>query len=200
MGNLSARFVNFFSTDHILDEETIATYIELTYLNKNEIYRVINLLDNVNPGKLRQNPHHRFTIDEIETIFPQLRCSPFRDSIYRVFSSKKDERLSLEDVLDLCSAFSEHCPDNVRATWAFYVFDLNGDGEISSNDLIETVQRLMWPHQNEYGGIDTAEAEHVARIILQEMVFNRQGSISCEEFIRFSSRISEFWSSFRFKI
>lgn len=43
--------------------------------------------------------------------------------------------------------------------------DLNGDGEISSNDLIETVQRLMWPHQNEYGGIDTAEAEHVARIV-----------------------------------
>lgn len=39
MGNLSARFVNFFSTDYILDEETIATYIELTYLNKNEIYR-----------------------------------------------------------------------------------------------------------------------------------------------------------------
>lgn len=41
--------------------------------------------------------------------------------------------------------------------------DLNGDGEISSNDLIETVQRLMWPHQNEC--IDTAEAEHVARIV-----------------------------------
>lgn len=40
--------------------------------------------------------------------------------------------------------------------------DLNGDGEISSNDLIETVQRLMWPH---YEGIDTAEAEHVARIV-----------------------------------
>ncbi|XP_043797128.1 calcium and integrin-binding protein 1-like [Apis laboriosa] len=199
MSNFWTRFKNFFSTDHILDEETIATYVELTYLKKNEIQHVINLLDNVNPGKLRQNPHHRFTIEEIETILPQLQCSPFRDSIYRVFSSKKDKRLSLEDVLDLCSAFSEYCPDNVRATWAFYVFDLNGDGEISSNDLIETVQRLMWP-QNEYGGIDTAEAEHVARIILQEMVFNRQGSISCEEFIRFSSRISEFWSSFRFKI
>ncbi|XP_012344403.1 calcium and integrin-binding protein 1-like [Apis florea] len=195
MGNLSTRFTNFFSTDHILDQETIATYVELTYLNKDEIQHVINLLDNVNPGKLRQNHHYRFTIEEIETIFPQLRCSPFRDSIYRVFSSKKDERLSLEDVLDLCSVFSEYCPDNVRATWAFYVFDLNGDGEISSNDLIEIVQKLMWPHQN-----DSTEAEHVAGIILQEMVFNRQGSISCEEFIRFSSRISEFWSSFRFKI
>lgn len=37
MGNLSTRFTNFFSTDHILDQETIATYVELTYLNKDEI-------------------------------------------------------------------------------------------------------------------------------------------------------------------
>lgn len=61
---------------------------------------------------------HRIIIYRLNSF----QCSPFRDSIYRVFSSKKDERLSLEDVLDLCSAFSEYCPDNVRATWAFYVF------------------------------------------------------------------------------
>lgn len=40
----------------------------------------------------------------------------------RVFSSKQDGQMSFEDVLDLCSALSENCPEDVRAAWAFQIF------------------------------------------------------------------------------
>ncbi|XP_033359005.1 calcium and integrin-binding family member 3-like isoform X1 [Bombus vosnesenskii] len=189
---------NYLSTNYILPEETLVTYVELTYLKKNEIQYIVKILDNVNPGKLCENIQHRFTIDEVETILPQIRCSPFRDSIYRVFSSQKDNHLSLEDILDLCSAFSKHCPSKVRAAWAFYIFDFDGDNQISVDDLIETVHRLTRCDQDEHETIDSATAEHVARMILQEMVFTQQGSISFEEFIRFASRIAEFSSTFSF--
>lgn len=83
---------------------------------------------------------HRIIIYRLNSF----QCSPFRDSIYRVFSSKKDERLSLEDVLDLCSAFSEYCPDNVRATWAFYVFgNVIHFNFFFFDELIEEVERSM---------------------------------------------------------
>ncbi|KAK9302836.1 hypothetical protein QLX08_005323 [Tetragonisca angustula] len=191
---------NFSSADHILDEETVVAYAELTYLRKSEIQYIIKLLDNVNPGKLRENIQHRFTIDEINSLLPQIQCSPFRDSIFRVFSSQKDNRLSLEDILDLCSAFSKHCPHNVRAAWAFYIFDFDGDNQISLDDLIEAVHRLTWTKQDEHESIDKAEAERIVRMVFQEMLFNEFGSISFEEFTRFTSRISEFSSTFQFNI
>jgi len=52
------------------------------------------------------------------------QCNPFRDAIYRVFSSKQDGHLSFEDTLDLCSAFSSNCPQDVRAAWAFEIFGM----------------------------------------------------------------------------
>ncbi|CAK9832973.1 Calcium and integrin-binding protein 1 [Anthophora retusa] len=191
---------NFSSRDRILDEELLNTYAELTYLGKSEIKHIVKLLDDVDPGKLRKNLQHRFTTEQVGIILPQIQCSPFCDSIYRVFSSKKDGHLSLEDILDLCSIFSRDCVKEVRATWAFYIFDFDGDNQISLADLMEAVRRLTWNDQDEYESIDTTEAEHIARMVLQEMVFNQHGSISLEEFIRFSSRVSEFSSAFHFKI
>jgi len=50
------------------------------------------------------------------------QCNPFRDAIYKLFSSERDGRLSFEDILDLCSAFSANCPQSVRTAWAFEIF------------------------------------------------------------------------------
>ncbi|XP_015433875.1 PREDICTED: calcium and integrin-binding protein 1-like [Dufourea novaeangliae] len=188
------------SSNRILHEDLLATYIDLSYLRKSEILYIVQRLDDIDPGKLNKNLQHRFPVEQIETILPHVQCSPFSDSIYRVFSSKKDNHLSLEDVLDLCSAFSDNAPDDVRAAWAFYIFDLDGDNQISLNDLMGAVERLTGNDQDGHQGFDTQQTEHVARMVLQEMIFNQMGSISQEEFIRFVLRIPEFFSSFRFRI
>ncbi|XP_076619056.1 calcium and integrin-binding protein 1 [Colletes latitarsis] len=194
MGNLLT------TKNDILDEELVHTYAELTYLSKNKIRQIARLLDNIDSGKLRENRQHRFSVEQIETVFPQIKCSPFRDSIYRVFSSEHDNHLSLEDILDLCSAFSEDSSDYNRAAWAFYIFDFNGDNRISLDDLMEAVQRLTGNSQYEYVGIDMTEVEHVARMVLQEMVFSQLGTITFEEFTRFVTRMPDFSSTFRFRI
>lgn len=68
------------------------------------------------------NIQHRFNRSEILKIFPELSYNPFIDRLFEVFSSEKDEKMSFEDVLDLASAFSEDCPWEVKAKWAFLIF------------------------------------------------------------------------------
>lgn len=55
-------------------------------------------------------------------ILPELNHNPFKDRISYVFSSQKDDCFSFEDILDLASAFSENCPIEVRAKWAFLIY------------------------------------------------------------------------------
>ncbi|XP_076653459.1 calcium and integrin-binding protein 1 [Halictus rubicundus] len=184
----------------ILDEDTLSTYTELTYLTKGKVLRIVNLLNIVDPNKLRENVQHRFTTEQIDTILPQIQCSPFRDSIYRVFSSQKDNHLSLEDVLDLYSAFCTDCPDEVRASWAFDIFDLDSDNIISVDDLIKAIKKLAGNDIDDVQGITTEMADRIARMVLQEMVFNRTATISREEFIHVVVRIPEFFTALSLRI
>lgn len=74
---------------------------------------------------LRDPQTHTFLKRDKKTIKYSARyfqCNPFRDTIYRVFSSRRDGCLSFEDTMDLCSAFSANCPQGVRAAWAFEIF------------------------------------------------------------------------------
>ncbi|KAK2576470.1 hypothetical protein KPH14_005801 [Odynerus spinipes] len=191
-----------FRSKHVLTEEMIEEYVELSYLNQHEIRHIFDQLNDLTPGILRTNLHHRFTKQEIDKILPQIRRSPFRDSIYRVFSSKRDDCLSFEDVLDLCSAFSANSPPDVRAAWAFMIFDFDDDDQLALDDLIEAVQRLTSRNENGQikNGIDRERAEQVARMILSEMDFTENGSISPQEFERLVARMPDFAHTFRFSI
>ena len=71
---------------------------------------------------MQNDIQHRFHVAEVMELFPQLKYNPFRDRLFRVFSSQKDEHFSFEDFLDLCSAMHENCPLDVKALWAFKVY------------------------------------------------------------------------------
>ncbi|XP_072749781.1 calcium and integrin-binding protein 1 isoform X2 [Anoplolepis gracilipes] len=158
MGNSS-------SNENTISEDVLGEYVELTYLSKNEVCQIYKLLDNFEPGILKRNLHYRFPLEQIDKILPQIRYNPFRNAIYRVFSSKQDEHLSFEDILDLCSAFSANCPPGVRATWAFAIFDFDSNNQVSLNDLIEVVQRLAGSDEHGQVRIDRQRAENVARMV-----------------------------------
>lgn len=68
------------------------------------------------------NLHHRYDKSKILEVFPELSFNPFVDRMFHVFSSMKDGKMSFEDILDLASAFSEDCPVEVKAQWAFLIF------------------------------------------------------------------------------
>ncbi|KAG7202963.1 hypothetical protein KM043_010100 [Ampulex compressa] len=192
MGNSS-------SCRRAISDDVLQVYEDLTYLTKAEVYRIFQLLDELQPGYLKEDMQYRFSTDQVEKVLPQIRHNPFRDSIYRVFSSQRDGRLSFEDVLDICSVFSENCPESVRAAWAFDIFDFDGDNQVSLADLIEAVQRLTGMREDGQTGIDRGHAEHVARMILKELDLTQMGCIARQEFVHLISRMPDFALTFRFK-
>ncbi|KAH0956445.1 hypothetical protein HN011_000481 [Eciton burchellii] len=188
------------SNEDTISEEAVDEYAELTYLSRREIRQIYKLVDELEPSTLRQNHLHRFPTEQIDKILPQIRCNPFRDAIYKVFSSERDGRLSFEDILDLCSAFSANCPQEVRMAWAFEIFDFDGDDQLSLNDLLETVQRLTGTDERGQFRIDSQRGKDVARMILQEMNLSGTGSVSPQEFVHMLSRMPDFAHTFQFRV
>ncbi|XP_033227832.1 calcium and integrin-binding protein 1-like isoform X2 [Belonocnema kinseyi] len=129
MGNSNSNLKEL--TPEMLDE-----YAELTYLSKAEILYTYNQIQQGDPKYLKNDINYRFSMERVLKVIPQLQHNPFRESIFRVFSSKQDGKKSFEDLLDLCSALSTNSLGNIQAAWAFHIFDFDDDNQISLNDLI----------------------------------------------------------------
>ncbi|XP_015126629.1 calcium and integrin-binding protein 1 [Diachasma alloeum] len=180
-----------------ITREILEEYAQLTYLNKAEILHIFRLFKSLAPQELVENFNHRLPAQDILKVLPQLRYNPFRESILQVFSSEQDGRMSFEDLLDLCSAMSDKCPEDVRAGWAFRIFDFDGDNQLSIDDLIEAVERITGFNHNGRIRIDRDSAEFVAQVVLEELDLDRTGSVGLQEFVHTVVRMPEFGHTFR---
>ena len=55
---------------------------------------------------------------------------------------KNKTYMKFEDFLDLMSVFSERCPAEIKAYYAFHIYDFDEDGFINKRDIAEMVKRL----------------------------------------------------------
>ena len=56
--------------------------------------------------------------------------------------------MTFEDFLDMMSVFSDSAPKNLKADFAFQIYDYNNDNEICKEDLENVVKALT---NNEVG-------------------------------------------------
>ncbi|GLV40569.1 Calcium and integrin binding family member 2 [Carabus blaptoides fortunei] len=189
MGN-SASFAG-------LSEEMLDDYALLTYLSKREILSLLKKFYTLGQLEMDQNFHHRFPCEYMEEIVPSLKCNPFKDRIYKVFSSQKDNCFSFEDMLDLCSVMSQNCPDKIKASWAFKIFDFNNDEKIDDEDIIIAINRLIWFNKHD---ITDSDKRYIAETLLDTMNIQNTGSINSLEFEHAVGKMSEFAQTFTFSI
>ncbi|XP_059054901.1 calcium and integrin-binding protein 1-like [Achroia grisella] len=183
-----------------LTEERLEEYSVLTYLSKEEILYLMNKFQSIDANKVLENFDHRFGQEEIIGKFDILKNNPFRERIFHVFSSKKDGCFSFEDLLDLCSVMSLECPAKVKAVWAFQIFDIDNDKKISAGDIINIIDLLTSGCQNPDNFIDKQSKEEIAKIVMNEIKFNKCGNINLQEFEFVLSRLPEFKSTFYFRL
>ncbi|XP_040301506.1 calcium and integrin-binding family member 3 isoform X2 [Herpailurus yagouaroundi] len=73
---------------------------------------------------------------------PELKDNPFRQRIAQVFSDDGDGHMTLDNFLDMFSVMSEMAPRDLKAYYAFKIYDFNDDGYICAWDLEQTVTKL----------------------------------------------------------
>ena len=61
--------------------------------------------------------------------------------------------MTFEDFLDMMSVFSDSAPKNLKADFAFQIYDFNEDNEICKEDLREVVKKLTNNDVSWYSGL-----------------------------------------------
>eukprot|EP00045_Choanoeca_perplexa_P006502 m.55553 g.55553 ORF g.55553 m.55553 type:complete len:131 (+) comp13658_c0_seq5:72-464(+) len=113
----------FQSTDSSLSPQQLEEYQDCTFFTKKEILYVHKKFRDLASAD-RVGIQRVMDIDE-------LKNNPFRKRICRVFAEDPTSgQMSFDDFLDMMSVFSEEATREVKASYAFRVYDMDGDGTL----------------------------------------------------------------------
>ncbi|XP_065168118.1 calcium and integrin-binding protein 1-like [Atheta coriaria] len=187
-----------------LTADILNEYAELTYLNKAEIIElfknwidIMELVNNRDPVFAARIP-----FDIIASFYLQLQHNPFKDRLCKVFSTGMDGCFSFEDLLDLFSVMSHACPNNVKANWAFHIFDFDEDNGVGVEDIMEIAHRLTTGHCDNYPDfqLDDNTKRSIAQTLLSQLDLESSGKISVLAFAHGIGKMANFGSLFSFRV
>ncbi|MBZ3872364.1 Calcium and integrin-binding family member 3, partial [Sciurus carolinensis] len=112
--------------------------------------------------------------------------NPFRQRIAQVFSQAGDGHMTLDDFLDMFSVMSEMAPRDLKAYYAFKIYDFNDDDYICAWDLEQTVTKLT------RGELSAEEVSLVCEKVLDEADGDHDGRLSLEDFQNMILRAPDF--------
>ncbi|XP_054718627.1 calcium and integrin-binding protein 1-like [Uloborus diversus] len=182
------------NTKSQLTKSELQDYKELTYLTEKEIQYAFKKFKNLDVRVLNKNKFARISTDLIKGM-PEFENNPFADRICRIFSSENDGRWSFDDFLDMVSVFNENTPAEEKAMYAFYVYDFDEDGFLSTDDLTILFSRLAGGEK-----IEERDMRQVLSRILEEADLDRDGMLSPAEFKHSLMKCPDFAKSFTLRI
>merc|ERR1711942_607035 len=107
---------------------------------------------------------------DIITTLQELKVNPFALRICQVFAQNNDFLL-FEEFLDMMSVLSEAAPPQVKAEWAFQVYDYDGDNVIGKSDIAQVVAALTYTveglNQEVEDGLDKETVRGVVENVLK---------------------------------
>ena len=149
MGNQQVKF----------QEETLQEFEETTPFNRAEItHAFVRFTDLYNAfyrdSTEMNSPHHirnnhgfanplcslplTYIMDEL----PELKNNPFKYRICKAFCVSDSGQMNFTEFLDMVSSFSPKADIEKKIYHAFQIFDVDGDGLLSRNDLY-TIMDMM---------------------------------------------------------
>lgn len=115
--------------------------------------------------------------------FPQGDSSAYAHYVFNTFDHDRSGTISFEEFVMGLSVLSRGTLQE-RLQWAFSLYDINGDGIITKeemNDIVSAIYEMMGRF-SEPTIDETTSREHVDRVF-QKMDINKDGVISLEEFM-----------------
>ncbi|XP_065557005.1 Kv channel-interacting protein 2-like isoform X1 [Artemia franciscana] len=101
--------------------------------------------------------------------------------VFRAFDTNSSGTISFRDILMTLSVLLRGS-DRDRLKWAFKLYDLNGDGQISKNEMVSIITSIY----DLLGKTSASEriAQAHADSVFQKLDLNRDGRITLEEFLQ----------------
>ena len=124
----------------------------------------------------------------------EFKCNAFADRMISVFADGHTDT-QFEDFLDMASVFSEHATRDVKASYAFRMYDFDGDGYLGRKDLSSTVKCLVGE-----GNLTEEQIYETVEQILQESDLDEDFQLSFIEFEHVVSRAPDFANTFRIRV
>ncbi|XP_076460643.1 Kv channel-interacting protein 4-like isoform X1 [Babylonia areolata] len=115
--------------------------------------------------------------------FPQGDATAYAHYVFNTFDHDHNGSISFEEFVMGLSVLSRGTLQE-RLQWAFSLYDINGDGIITKDEMLDIVTAIyeMMGRYTEPSIDENTAKEHVDRVF-QKMDLNRDGVISVEEFM-----------------
>ncbi|XP_076588717.1 calcium and integrin-binding family member 2 isoform X1 [Chaetodon auriga] len=125
---------------------------------------------------------------------PELKENPFRNRIVESFSEDGMGNLSFNEFVDMFSVLSEMAPRELKAIYAFKIYDFNVDNYLCKEDLEKTLNRLTKEE------LTPEEVELVCEKAIEEADLDGDNKLSFADFENMISRAPDFLSTFHIRI
>ncbi|CAH0724534.1 unnamed protein product, partial [Brenthis ino] len=186
---LSINFTLFQSSSFLFNYCITCANIQLVFKR----FREVN--PELVPKRMTENQAHTIAVpvEEIEKL-PELKENPFKRRICQVFSHDGTGNLTFEDFLDMMSVFSEAAPRDIKAWYAFRIYDLDDDMYIGREDLLEATRLLT------KGELQAQERDEIVASVLDEADVDGDGRLSFMDFEHVVVRAPDFLSTFHIRV
>ncbi|XP_070956952.1 calcium and integrin-binding family member 2 isoform X2 [Macaca nemestrina] len=122
------------------------------------------------------------------------RENPFKERIVAAFSEDGEGNLTFNDFVDMFSVLCESAPRELKANYAFKIYDFNTDNFICKEDLELTLARLTKSE------LDEEEVVLVCDKVIEEADLDGDGKLGFADFEDMIAKAPDFLSTFHIRI
>ncbi|XP_006117025.1 calcium and integrin-binding family member 2 isoform X1 [Pelodiscus sinensis] len=181
----------------IFTDEQLDAYQDCTFFTRKEILRLHGryheMAPNIVPMDYTQDPDVKLPIQLIINM-PELKENPFKERIVEAFSEDGEGNLSFNDFVDMFSVLSEMAPRELKAIYAFKIYDFNTDNFICKSDLEKTLNKLTREE------LTAEEITLVCEKVIEEADMDGDGKLAFADFENMISKAPDFLSTFHIRI
>ncbi|XP_047702693.1 calcium and integrin-binding family member 2 isoform X3 [Prionailurus viverrinus] len=120
--------------------------------------------------------------------------NPFKERIVEAFSEDGEGNLTFNDFVDMFSVLCESAPRELKANYAFKIYDFNTDNFICKEDLTRTLARLTKSE------LDEDEVVLVCDKVIEEADLDGDGKLGFADFEDMIAKAPDFLSTFHIRI
>ncbi|XP_002406153.3 neurocalcin homolog [Ixodes scapularis] len=138
---------------------------------------------------MKEFPSGRISLERFKEVyhrqFPEGDPSEFAQHVFRTFDTNKDKTIDFREFMCGLNATSRGTPEQ-RLRWAFTLYDLDGDGFIQKQEMIEmltAVRKMFASPMYSPPKDESMTPEKQTEILFRKMDKNKDGKLSLEEFL-----------------